>query len=604
MIESHPRKRMTKSCPACGFVSGPEARYCRMCGVALPHAAREYDTSDAPVSPNAATVPLASERAATSELEPHDTESPVSAPTSRVRREEFEEFRRRLEETPDAGAPSGDFATSAAPHARAAAERGGTDPLTISVRPFDEERPDSQDDKTLHAPANTTAPPPDSTATPHGPSHAASATSHAPGSSRLDAVRPGADGGPSHVAAGSSHVAAEASRVADGSPPAADGGPRSSGEAGAARRAPEGQARRMWIGMAVFGVIILLLVAVAVVVGWMAMRGGLMGSDPAPASATQPAPADAARPADAAAQSAARLAEAEQLLASGRTDEAVARLREAAALDPSNAEPHRRLARLLLDSGARRTAIEELRAIVRIDERDAPAWRELASAQSAEGLHAESAESFARLFSVSPEAARDDRLRLSHADALRLAGRRAEAVAAYERLADSPAAEVARASRRHLARLKPEEDEEANDNGERADSSPSPAPSPTAATRADDRASQTTRTPEPTPAPTTAQTPAANLSPRERYERGVRLWPTDRRAALSDFAAAAQAGNSDAHYYLGLSLAEGRDPRALTRGQLVAALNYFQRARRGRHSTDARRYEAQLLQEYDRRRQQ
>jgi hypothetical protein len=39
----------------------------------------------------------------------------------------------------------------------------------------------------------------------------------------------------------------------------------------------------------------------------------------------------------------------------------------------------------------------------------------------------------------------------------------------------------------------------------------------------------------------------------------------------------------------------------MKRGELLAALTYFQRARRGRHAGDARRYEEQLLREYDRR---
>ena len=95
---------------------------------------------------------------------------------------------------------------------------------------------------------------------------------------------------------------------------------------------------------------------------------------------------------------------------------------------------------------------------------------------------------------------------------------------------------------------------------------------------------------------------AARRRGAELFERGVRLWQSNRSAAISDFAAAAQAGNSEANYYLGLNLVEGREARSLRRGQLVAALNYFQRARRGRHSTEARRREEELGREYDRRR--
>lgn len=93
----------------------------------------------------------------------------------------------------------------------------------------------------------------------------------------------------------------------------------------------------------------------------------------------------------------------------------------------------------------------------------------------------------------------------------------------------------------------------------------------------------------------------ASASPREHFERGEQLWGEDRRAALAEFAAAAQRGNRDANYYLGLGAARGRDPRSLKRGELVAALTYFQRARRSRFSAEARRYEDSLGKEFDRR---
>src|SRR5436309_44849 len=93
---------------------------------------------------------------------------------------------------------------------------------------------------------------------------------------------------------------------------------------------------------------------------------------------------------------------------------------------------------------------------------------------------------------------------------------------------------------------------------------------------------------QPRTSPTTLPVDA---SPRDHYERGVQLWHTNRAAALVELGAASQHGNADADYYLGLNLAEGREPRALKRGELVAALGYFQSARRGHFSADARRYE-------------
>src|SRR5205085_2473567 len=69
-------------------------------------------------------------------------------------------------------------------------------------------------------------------------------------------------------------------------------------------------------------------------------------------------------------QAQAKVAEAQGLLSAGDTVGATARLREAIALDPTNAEAHRQLAQLLLESGARQTAIEELRAVTRLEPND------------------------------------------------------------------------------------------------------------------------------------------------------------------------------------------------------------------------------------------
>ncbi|MER3427624.1 MAG: hypothetical protein C4334_05925, partial [Pyrinomonas sp.] len=128
---------------------------------------------------------------------------------------------------------------------------------------------------------------------------------------------------------------------------------------------------------------------------------------------------------------------------------------------------------------------------------------------------------------------------------------------------------------------------------------PTPSPTATPLTQAP--------APQPTPPAVTAPSPLPNTpSPRERFERGVALWSQNRAAALEEFRAASRAGVSDAYYYLGLSIAEGRDPRQLSRAELVSALYYFQMARAGggRTAAQARRYEERLGQEYDRRRGQ
>ncbi|HLL74630.1 MAG TPA: tetratricopeptide repeat protein, partial [Pyrinomonadaceae bacterium] len=373
---------MTLTCPGCGFVSGLEARYCRMCGTPLPRAANGAADGGGPVSPYAATVPLGG---ATEDISAHDTDSPVPSPTAGVGRVDYEEFRRRAEAMHARLAAAESLpADQSRPAADDTAPRGGEDDevTTIHVRDIDDD---------------------------------GRATSSA-------GLRRAADTG---VLA-----APPTARQASGHPPTT----RAAGP-GQATGSVERRALRLWLGLAAFGVVVVLCVAAAVFVGWYMTRPEHAETS-APAGINEPAPANAppapAAPADARQRADALLAEAEQLLAAGRNAEAVARLRDAAALDPADAEPHRRLARLLLESGSRRTAIEELRSVVRIDANDAQAWRDLARAQAAEGLHRDAAESYRRLFEVSEDARRDDRLQLSRADALLRAGREAEARAAYE----------------------------------------------------------------------------------------------------------------------------------------------------------------------------
>ncbi|MFN2597441.1 MAG: tetratricopeptide repeat protein [Pyrinomonadaceae bacterium] len=589
---------MTKTCPACGFVSNAEARFCRMCGAMLPRASN--DLGEGEVSPSASTVPLSLPRPGTDALSPHDTGAPNRAPTDSIRRAEFEDFLRSVAEDADAAQDD-----SGAP---------GERPLTIRVRPLDNGRPatdadsDARSSSTLAA--ERAAPP----AAPDAPtvSPPSADETSAPLSSPLAASSSNAASSPGVAATPVVSASANAAASANIAPPA---DAAANAEVAAARPSPtarparttEARALRLWAGAAVFAVVAA-LVAAGVFGTWYFVkrrREARASSSVASASAS----ADARQAAQA------KLAEADQLLASGRTSEAVARLREAAALDPANAEPHRRLARLLVEEGARRTAIEELLAVVRIDASDAAAWRSLAEAQASEGLYADAAESYHALFGVSTDAERDDRLQLAYADALRLAGRATEAQSLYKRLATSHDAEIARASRKQLATAG-EAAKNANANANNANAArvaatnstvnttatnATPARAGTESSRANaaensradaGRASAASR---PSPLP-------ASASPGEHYGRGVELWRANRSAALAEFATAAQGGNPDASYYLGLNLAEGRDPRTLKRAELVAALTYFQRARRSHFASDARRYEDSLGREYDRRR--
>ncbi|MDT7604192.1 MAG: Tetratricopeptide repeat [Acidobacteriota bacterium] len=590
---------MTKTCPSCGFVSNTEARFCRMCGAMLPRASSEF--GDGSVSPSASTVPLSNSRPTTDALSTHNTGSPDGARTGRIRREEMEEFLRRAGEAGEAA-----FADDAHEPSTANAER----PLTIRVRPI-ESQPAQTDSQPL---MTTTTESPSSSIAPSSSPAAPADVQPAPSSnvavtaasSTVSAVVPSSS--ESAVTASSATVGAESATRKHSGGDAQTASRSSSRES--ARRPVEDRASRVRAGASVFAVIAV-LVAAGVVLAWYAVHR-LQRRAPAPAASTAASTANAPATEAARQSAAAKLAEADQLIAAGRESEAVARLREAAALDPANAEPHRRLARLLLSEGARRTAIEELRAVVRIAPTDANSWRDLAAAQSSEGLYADAAESYHALFGISADAARDDRTQLLYADALRLSGRTQEAQSFYKRLASSPVAEVARASRQRLAQLASANDNETknanlNANAARgALATPTVAPSNTARdARANAEAAHTTDANKSTAAvqarPTPATLPVA-ASSKEHFARGVELWRTNRAAALTELGTAAQKGNADASYYLGLNLAEGRDPRALKRAQLIAALTYFQRARHGRFASEARRYEDSLGKEYDRRR--
>jgi tetratricopeptide (TPR) repeat protein len=295
------------------------------------------------------------------------------------------------------------------------------------------------------------------------------------------------------------------------------------------------------------------------------------------------------------------MAEAESLLAQGNMDAAMQSLRDANALDPSNSRAHRRLGELLVATGARREAIEEFRAAARNSPDDFNAWRQLAMAQFAEGLYRDAAESYRRLFTLVGDAADPNDL-LAYADSLRLSGRSEEARAVYQKLTTGAPPDVAEIARRHLAEL--------------AQSQPTPSPTPHAGEQPnaqqqheDETAALTQPTPQPTPTPapreqpTPQPTPARETAatPEEHYRHGQMLWSSDRGSALDEFRAAAAGGNYDAHYYLGLSYVEGRNLHTLKRAEVVAALQHFQLAQRGRQFVaEARRYQQQLEREFDR----
>jgi tetratricopeptide (TPR) repeat protein len=259
-----------------------------------------------------------------------------------------------------------------------------------------------------------------------------------------------------------------------------------------------------------------------------------------------------------------KLAEAEVLLAGGEFNRAITALRAAVKLDPSSVEAHMRLGDALEKTGARTDAITEYRAATQSNPNDTAAWRALASAQFAEKLYNESAESYRRLIEAAGETNVEEETRLAYADALRLAGRTDEARAVYQKIPANAPEAVAQSARQHLAELGPVV---SNSNTERM--------------RGEEHASQQTGASEAT-APQATPTPLARATP-------------------SPISAAAQT-DPDAYYFKALNLVNGREPKKLSDGELAAALNYFLRAQGGTHGAEASRYAERLGREYDRRR--
>lgn len=540
---------MPNACPICGAETFPGARFCRRCGAVLQAAGAGEE-----VTPRALTVPLKDDAArATEGLAPEDA-ARASADTSRVSRAELERLLREHD--------SGERAGAGGNH-DAARTRPGTayDPDATIVTP--------DEDLTVTVPRQVT--PFDTHET----------------TTNLGATREtGAFGGGETEVFDDSYA-----------------GPAPDGRAGAAAPTSPAMKKRTWpVILAVCGtVLVLVTVAAVVAVRFWRPQSPTEAASQGPV-APPPAP-DAKQLFDE------KLAEAESLLAQGNMEGALARLREANAVDPSNTRGRRRLAELLMAAGSRREAIEELKAVARLAPEDFTAWRQLAAAQYAEGLHRDAAESYRRLVSLVGESAADPNDLLSYADALRLSGRTDEARMTYQRLVSDASADVAGLARQRLAELtqpQPSPAEGARP-GEAQPGQPQP-PGQGETASAPQPATPSAPQPAPTPAqqsPPAPPQPPADSSPDARYRRGVELWSSNRAAALSEFQAAAGAGLPDAHYYLGLSYVEGKNIHGLKRAEVVAALQHFQFAQRGgRNADQARRYAQQLEKEFDRLRRQ
>ena len=545
---------MQTHCHSCGAETFPGTRFCRRCGAPVGAAGGE-DTGG--VSQMPGTVPLREEEGhgrTTDGLAPGEEQRPA-AQTTRVSRADLENLLRSQPEAGGRTRPEHDPNAARLGRDQTAGERDDTarDPEATPPAPRAVTRPEApaafghDEDLTVTVPRPVVPTP-----------------------------------------------AAESAPLA---PPPRDG--RASAPPPGARAAGGARARRRW-PLVVAACVALLLFTVAA--AWLAYR---LLHRPTVTGLPSEGPAAAEAGSDARRQFDEKLAQAEALLAQGNMDEAVARLREANALDPSNVRAHRRLGELLLASGARREAVEEFRAVTRNAPEDAAAWRQLATAQFAEGLYRDAAESYRRLVALVGDSADPSDL-LSYADALRLSGRTDEARSLYQRVASAASADAAEAARQRLAELAREQPTPGPRPGEQAGA---PAPrEEEMASNAPPAGQPTPAQPAPTPQPTPTPQPAraAAATPAEHYRRGVELWSSNRGAALVEFRAAAAGGSADAPYYLGLSYVEGKNLRALKRAELVAALQYFQQAaqRGGEHAGDARRYAQELEREFDRLRNQ
>lgn len=588
---------MEKTCPSCDAEIFPGARFCRRCGGPLRATAVVGDgTGD--VSPQSPTVPLREEARTTDGLDV-EGEGRASANTSRVGKAELERILRgqkdldQSRQAPETGASSMPERDAPSVHPPSDSERKALH-TTNAVH--------DTDATIIASPAITRS---DVTATAFADDEDLTISVPRP-SQPLETRESYAVFGQGEAAPPSMY----ATRVAEAFDPAEatatqiyeaapNGGQLKDAQPLAPTHVipsptPFGRRRRWPLVVAAFVLVLLFAVGVVWVAVRVLRRPALTDVTTQPSSA--PVTSDAV-----AQQFEQKLAEAESLLAQGNMDEAVARLREANALDPVNTRAHRRLGELLLASGVRREAVEEFRAVTRNAPEDFTAWRLLASAQFVEGLYGDAADSYKHLLDLVGEQSADANDLLSYADALRLSGRTDEARAVYEKVEASSFANVADIARQRLAEL--------------AKAQPMPAPTQrpgeSVTTRAQDETAsiimpvapppvvQPSPTPQTTPMPAP---PPAQLTPVEHYRRGLELWSSNRATAFQEFQAAANGGNVDANYYLGLSYVEGKSIQGLNRAALLAALRHFQIAQRGQFAGQSRNYAQQLEKEFDRQR--
>ncbi|MEP6707973.1 MAG: tetratricopeptide repeat protein [Pyrinomonadaceae bacterium] len=257
------------------------------------------------------------------------------------------------------------------------------------------------------------------------------------------------------------------------------------------------------------------------------------------------------------------LDEAQALLASGKINEAIQRLRSVVNLDPSNVEAHRLLAGALMRNGSRREAIDEYFIVAQKDPQDLPTLHALASLQFREQLYADAVDSYRRLQSAMGEARLAPQDQLDYADALRIAGFTEDARTEYQKLIANGPPDIAATARKNLAQLPLQT----------ASSVPANArPSPNAGNAS---------TGSPTlPVTAVTQKPGTTTVPPGE----VKVDP-------------------DADYSLGVRIVGSRDPKNIPRPELLHALEVLQRAaRNGQHRSQARDLAERLGREFDRRR--
>ena len=391
---------MTKTCPSCGIDVAPETRFCRRCGMPLRGASAD-DGSDS-VSPIAKTIPLTGEARPTDGLAPEDARRP-GGETARVNRAELDAL---LQPTsalpsqsldPNATTPYIELTPPRDEQPPAANANESFDANATAVYPMDAQgrpifppganvRHDSVDDEedltvTVSRPETpSTQPPQRPEASPSQMEATLIDNFTVPPMSEVfpqqqqqsSWQRPSQDFSqtmPAPRAASSQQPTYPASPQQPGyaaSHPAQSPAQATPQAVASQAQAPKSKAY-LWFVAAAGAVFLLLITVVAV---WLGV-GYFRKSEPAAAdsAASQPVAPDAKQ------QFEEKMSEAQALLASGDLDAAIARLREATALDPSNTQAHRRLGDLLLDNGRRREAIEEFRAVVAADPRDAEGWR-------------------------------------------------------------------------------------------------------------------------------------------------------------------------------------------------------------------------------------